>query len=89
MTPLSTPHELREAPPAVPEIKGSLRTMHVAFIAFCTALCALLCAWGLWNFLTGGGTSGLLTAVGTLIVGGGLIAYGRWFLHKLEAAGIR
>jgi len=63
----------------------SLKMFHLFFI---TAACALAFGCGVWGLRNYWGTDGqlhdLVFGVGSILVGGGLIVYERYFLKKLK-----
>ena len=60
----------------------SLRAFHLLFIALSVVLCAFCGAWALGAYRTDPQGILLVTAVGCLVVAGGLAAYGTVFQRK-------
>ncbi|HKQ46490.1 MAG TPA: hypothetical protein VJZ71_00290 [Phycisphaerae bacterium] len=66
----------------------SLRAFHILFIAIVIAGADLIGAWALLEYRTSGEAEMLLAGIVTLVGGLGLIAYGIWFMRKLDRANI-
>jgi hypothetical protein len=62
----------------------SLKTIHLIFVSVCLLLAFSLGMWFGSRFLSGRSGLDLVFAVGWLGVGGVLVAYGRYFLRKLQ-----
>jgi hypothetical protein len=66
----------------------SLRAFHILFIAIVIAGADLIGVWALREYRTSGEIMMLLAGIVTLVGGLGLIAYGIWFMRKLDRANI-
>ena len=62
----------------------SLKTFHIVFIVFSTALAVALGLWASLDFAQTGSWINLTLAVGSFIVSVLLLVYGAWFLRKLK-----
>ena len=62
----------------------SLKTFHIVFIVFSTALAVALGLWASRDFAQTGSWINLTLAVGSFIVTVLLLVYGAWFLRKLK-----
>jgi steroid 5-alpha reductase family enzyme len=62
----------------------SLKAFHVVFIAASVSLAAVMAAWALGNWRSGGSPADLAWGVGSSIAAVGLIAYGAVFIRKLR-----
>ncbi len=62
----------------------SLKTFHIVFIVFSTALAVALGLWASRDFAQTGSWINLTLAVGSFIVTVLLVFYGAWFLRKLK-----
>lgn len=66
----------------------SLKTFHLIFITAASALAFGFAVWELRNYWSAvGALQDLLLGLGSLLVGGGLIVYERYFLKKLKNVG--
>ncbi len=65
----------------------SLKTFHIVFIVFSTALAVALGLWASRDFAQTGSWINLTLAVGSFIVTVLLLVYGAWFLRKLKNLG--
>jgi len=62
----------------------SLKAFHVFFVSVCVVLCLGVGAWALGEYRRNSGAAHLALAVASVIAGGGLVMYGKWFLRKLK-----
>ena len=62
----------------------SLKAFHVFFICAATLLAFGVGAWGFFEHQRTGAPGTIAYAAVGLVAGGGLIAYGLWFLRKLK-----
>jgi len=62
----------------------SLRVFHIIFVSVCVALSAFVAAWGLRQWTSFHDTKGLVLGIIFLVVGFGLIEYGRRVYRKLK-----
>jgi hypothetical protein len=62
----------------------SLRTFHMVFIAVSVVLAAFVAAWAGQQYQSGPSLGYAVTAVLSLVAGGGLIAYGAAFQRKTK-----
>ncbi len=62
----------------------SLKAFHIVFIAASTLLAFGFGAWWLVQFFSDGKTLDLLFGTLSVLAGGALIFYGRYFLKKLK-----
>lgn len=60
----------------------SLRAVHIVFIVASIGMSAVVGWWGVQQYRAGGDTTGLALAAFFLVLGVGLIAYGRYFAKK-------
>jgi hypothetical protein len=60
----------------------SLRAFHLLFIAMSVVLAAFCAAWAVGQYRAGHGAMFMMTAVGSIVVAGGLAAYGTAFQRK-------
>jgi steroid 5-alpha reductase family enzyme len=62
----------------------SLKAFHVVFIAASVSLSAVMAAWALGNWRSGGTSSDLAWGVGASLAGIVLMIYGAIFIRKLR-----
>ena len=62
----------------------SLKAFHVVFIAASASLAAVMAAWALGNWRSGGGGSDLAWGVGSAVTALVLVGYGFVFVRKLR-----
>jgi len=62
----------------------SLKAFHVFFVSVCVVLCLGVGIWAVGEYRRGLGSTNLVLAAGSLVVGAGLVIYGKWFLRKLK-----
>ena len=62
----------------------SLKAFHIVFITVSTVLAVGFGLWSLRNYFAGEGGLNLVFGIGSLLAGGALIVYGKYFLKKLK-----
>ena len=62
----------------------SLKTFHIVFIVFSTALALLLGIWCVWVDVVEGAPVYRVGAIGSFISAVALIVYGVWFYRKMK-----
>jgi hypothetical protein len=62
----------------------SLRAFHLLFIAMSVVLAAFCAAWAVGQYRAGHDAMFMVTALGSLVVAGGLAAYGTAFQRKTK-----
>lgn len=62
----------------------SLRAFHIAFIVVSIALSVVVAAWGVREYLAGGGASPLVVGIGAAAAGTALVVYGARYFRKLQ-----
>lgn len=65
----------------------SLRVFHVAFIVVSIALSVVVAAWGVREFVQGGGANPLLVGLVAALSGAALVVYGIRYFGKLQELG--
>lgn len=66
----------------------SLRSFHIFFIVLVVAAADLFAAWAIRDYVTSHAALSLVLGVVTILGSLGLIAYGIWFIHKMDRAHI-
>jgi DNA-binding transcriptional regulator of glucitol operon len=63
----------------------SLKAFHILFIVASTLLCIVFGTWAIRQYASGQGTAGeLVLGIVSLLLGAGLVWYGKYFLRKLK-----
>lgn len=65
----------------------SLKTFHIIFVVLSTLLAGGFGLWAIRDYQRHGEIGSLILGVLSLLAGVGLVAYGRWVLHKLKGIG--
>ena len=65
----------------------SLRAFHVLFIALSVALSAVVSAWGVQQYRSGGEIGALVLAGAFFVAGLALVVYGSRYFNKLKELG--
>ena len=66
----------------------SLRSFHIFFIVFVVVAADLFAAWAIRDYVMSREVLSLVLGVVTIVGSLGLIAYGIWFVHKMDRAHI-
>jgi len=62
----------------------SLKAFHIVFVVFSTLTAIGFGFWAIRHYRTTGEQAALFVGISSLLGGGVLIIYGRWFLRKLK-----
>jgi hypothetical protein len=63
----------------------SLKAFHILFILASTLLCVVFGTWAIRQYAIGQGSAGeMILGIVSLLLGAGLIWYGKYFLKKLK-----
>ena len=62
----------------------SLKAFHIVFITVSTVLAVGFGLWSLQSYFAGEGGLNLVFGIGSLLAGGALMVYGKYFLKKLK-----
>ena len=62
----------------------SLKAFHIVFVAASIVLALMFGVWSLMSYFEGGPVRDLIFGIGSLVVGVGLVFYGKYVLRKLK-----